>query len=862
MAPLATIYCATQLLFVGIERISSATARASVFGVPPAVATAPFSGEVAQPADLLRAHINAAIGKRANAAITQESLVTFLVEGKILEEVVSVFPEIEVIVGTIVGGAPGAVGNGLSVIFSNIGAFVPTPDGGVDPQASLAAILAGLRAYIDTRLRNDLRPALEPAIAQAGPEIGTYLDEVLLDSLDFAVDEVLTQLLDWSNGTEDRQTALREACSAILMRLFGRSLVVTADAILNRLLEGMSDAIRDVAEHVGDPGGIADFLARPALTTLSRADIEELLSEHFLVMADASRPLDPDQRARIRGLLYEMIDFGAAKPASPLSEQMLTDVGVKNLAAGTQVAFEFGRILAQRMTAHADAWMARVGQKIIAEFGEAFDAIAAEVKDWVGDVERFGRDQGRRSAALLDEIGRLMREIEARFDEALAELTRMIGLLTAPRAGRARLKAELLEAAERSARGVLRSLPGYGLVPDWAVRQVETALRDAIEGRLPDALLDPMLRALRGPTLAAPGFLRDLRDIKPGGDLAEAILDLLTDRIKQALTGAFGGASPRLDLAVRFNAKTMIGPVKLEFKVDFDLGSVRIPLNSVINSARAAVRALDAVGQAAEDVAAALASALRAEKALQAAQAELDAVKARKARADSLIAQTRQGGLDAVIVSPDPASIVEGGVVVELRLPGVPLSYLGLNEDEIQRVHIWLNQEALPIASFERRPLRRGRAGPDTRGLALELRLPPERLAEGINTLVVALVDGRDRHRIERSVSFVALRPDAKPGRSRPARPVPASGDRVYSVDRLPISVRDHLVLAIGRRPSAAGPSTPAAGLKPGNRSDALLEKLAADRKKRTEAEKLRITAALRPARAPWKALGKTGPRR
>ena len=134
--------------------------------------------------------INLAIGKPANTTITQEALVTYLVEGRVLNLVAASFPELETIASIVAGETPAPLARASRPTVSNIGAFAPAQGGGVDARASLGVILTGLRAYIETRVKLELVPALEAALAEAPPELRTYLDEVLFASFQFATDEV------------------------------------------------------------------------------------------------------------------------------------------------------------------------------------------------------------------------------------------------------------------------------------------------------------------------------------------------------------------------------------------------------------------------------------------------------------------------------------------------------------------------------------------------------------------------------------------------------------------------------------------------------------------------------------------------
>jgi len=123
----------------------------------------------------------------------------------------------------------------------------------------------------------------------------------------------------------------------------------------------------------------------------------------------------------------------------------------------------------------------------------------------------------------------------------------------------------------------------------------------------------------------------------------------------------------------------------------------------------------------------------------------------------------------------------------------------------------------------------------------------------GINTLVVAVVDGRGRYRIERQATFVAL-----PSAQRPPPPagvkgikkVPSPTDAVLDFSALPPALRSGLAAAIGR-PGLAAPRLPRAGkkLQPAGPLGPWVGASKTQRTKEIEAERSRAVASLQVSR-------------
>src|SRR5262249_48613044 len=160
--------------------------------------------------------------------------VEFLLRSSVLDTLVARHPSIGVLV-KVVGGPSAVPADVIATILCNLGPFVAAGNR-VDPKESLQVILAGLQEFVSHRLRTDIEPALRAAIGD-DPDVRIYLDEVLIASLEFATGVIFDRVSRWASGDAPTQKALREACSALVMKLLGRTLVVTADILLNRALE-------------------------------------------------------------------------------------------------------------------------------------------------------------------------------------------------------------------------------------------------------------------------------------------------------------------------------------------------------------------------------------------------------------------------------------------------------------------------------------------------------------------------------------------------------------------------------------------------------------------------------------------------
>lgn len=685
-APLSLVWSAAQLLFVSVERISVANARASMIGMSPAQTTTAYSGPVPPAPRPIREHINAALDRAAGAAIDQADVVRYLV-GALRDSALLDTPEIGEVLALVLGPNANAGADALDVLFSNLGAFVPGADGQVSAQATLGALRNALRVYVDTRIMGELQPALAAA-AGASRDAQTFLDEVVISTLRTVTGPVFDTVLAWGSGDQDNQRALRELCSSLVFRLLGRSLVVCGDVLTVKAQEALQGELRQLAAHVNDAGGAAPVLA--ALTRLDRAFIADVLEETLIVCADTFEPMAPERRAQVRGLLYQILDTAPA----PDNANAVAELRNAALIPNAEAAFELARLLGEEIAGNVvrfvQALLIRVGLLILQELQEAIRAVQRAVEAWIEELQALAQELARRLGALLAEIDRLGRALEAEGDRLLGQATDLLGFVSAHTSSRTKLRDALATFAADKAVAALRAQGVYPGLPREARTWARDRVRDLVRGLLDNALLDPVLDAVSLLTAETADFLDDVRAIEPGDDIPSAVADLFLDRFEDALRDVFGHSNPRLALSLTI-------PI-VNVGVSF---GVSLPLGSLIAAIRSALRDLDRFNNSIGEFAASLADLITKENALRAAEDEHAALDAHRGRTDRHLAEARAPAPALTIVSPQPGAAYERDVTVTLRVEGVSVAWLGLEDGEQQRLYVWVNQEEMPTRAFD-----------------------------------------------------------------------------------------------------------------------------------------------------------------
>lgn len=758
--PLAIIWCGAQLLMKSVERISSTRARASVIGASPVRATAAFSGNLPSAPAAVKDHINTVLG-RGSSDIGPAQAIDYLlrVTGDQIEKI---SPAAGTVISLLAGNnTPPA--EGLSLVLSNMGAFAAGPKGKVSAEAALGLLRKGLQDYINSRLDKKLVPLIDAATADK-PEIKIYLNEVLLSTLHSMVDTVFGTVLQWKNGNQATQRALREMCSGLLMRLFGRSLVVTGDVLLAHSMENIKTELLRFSAESNRTGGISPTLAK--MTGLERELVAEIVTETLEVCAETFTPMEPDRRTRMRDLMYRAIDTMPPKANSSTLESLKAAGMFGNTEAAVQLAQMLGEEIAGNLTRFIEALLARAAASARELLEEVIVEIRKAVQAWLGEVEDLARELAGRIADLLREIGDLRERLDDSADALLLQASAMLGGFAEQGGSRESLREKIKEQASAQALEKLAEVPGYGLLPKGTRGRLADTASELVDKALDAAILDPVMDVLLAMSGEAAELLDDLRAIEPGDDLEKVIKEIVLDRIEAALRKAFG-RDPSFEIS--FDAP-VIGTVSFE---------ISLPTDTLLSAMRAAVAALGTFNSALDTVVGQFTSVLDIESKLEAAENEYKAASAAKEDADQRIAESSDTSLDLMIVSPKHGDAVRVPVKLEVHVPGGTEALLNSEGLSHRRFFVWVNEDDLSLDGAQTAVGKARKSRPQA--LIVEVEIPVAMLHEGINTIACVLVPGADERCIERVISFLCA-PAGKRGTAPKTRAL-QSGD---SLSQLP----------------------------------------------------------------------------
>lgn len=722
--PVAITWAATQLLFAGAQKIANGDARASFLTAYSAsVRTPAFSGSLTgpEPPAVILNHVRLRLGLSANTTLTHDHLVEYLVREPVLTQLQAAAPEVGPILDIVAGPQGISAVAAAKVIFRNLGAFVSnTSDSSrVDPIETLRVVTQGLDAYVTARIDGELIPVLDEALA-GRPDLRIYANEVLVATMKFTVRTVFNEVVDWTAGDASARDAMRQACSSIVMKLLGRSLVVTADVLMTKAMNEVSDEFDRLADRVNDPGGVVDGLAAQA-PALDREIIGELAEETLHIAAEIFDPLPAATRSRIRELLYDVIDTMPNDPDAGWVENLKQDFFIPNERAVMELAGELSGALITKLERFLMAIVMRIAELIMAELEALVRRAGEAVAEWMIRLASMVDELFDGLIALAREIAETVAEADAYLNDALRQVEELLERLGSGDASDG-VRSALADHLYGLAKGVLTSLPGYDWLDRDTRRAVKQTLRSTVNEIVRNDLLDPVFDSLDDIARSSADLVQevrelvdDLSEIDPNANLTHQISDLVLDRVEEAVRAAFDGSSPK------FRIRITVGPLS------FDLGRLSFPLGDLVALVRQALSGVGAIEDAARDVADAIRNHLLLLLEIEALEVERDAVEAEHAEAERQLEESRRPLTDAdvIVLEPAPGALYETDLIVEIALVGVPTSFLGLGELEQERLFVWLNEELIASERFVAETC----ADDDT-----GRRLVPSLSAEGIRT--------------------------------------------------------------------------------------------------------------------------------
>jgi hypothetical protein len=583
-----------------------------------------------------------------------------------------------------------------------------------------------MQAYIRDRVEDELRPLLVE-IAEEDENLVLYIDDVILTTLTFTVETVFQRIIDFGFGDITGKQALREACSSICMKLFGRSLVVTYDVLMAFAMAEVSTQFASMADGVDDPGGIADQLAQLPGVQGEREFIAEVLEDTLDIAAQVFTPLPDATRARIRNLLYVIIDSVPPNPGDDWLEDLTNNPAIQGATyeAMLDLTTELGGILAENLMQFLSLVLIKVAEKALEILSDYVEAGADQIEEWLDELAATAQALYNWFLSLPQQFAALAAQIEAAIDEALADVTSILNLF----ANNQRRQA-LVDAIEAQYQKIVETALTKNLVyqnapdlPSFNVFGVKTPAKSditagfagLIASNVVDVFVQPILDFALAPLASAQLELLDdvrelvlaLRDIDSSQNITAQVTDVVLDWLANQVREAFGGKDPGMEL-------NLFG---------IDLGFVGFPLDDLVATVKSVARNLAVFETLVRHLVDQLQTVLEGEEAEAALHLQEEAERIRQQEVEMMLSESQLTNLDVLILEPSASAEYRDDLEIEVFLENVPRSYLGLGEATLPRVFVLLNDEQLDLAKFtvEEQEITSGIGVPSPESVAAEI---------------------------------------------------------------------------------------------------------------------------------------------
>jgi hypothetical protein len=205
-------------------------------------------------------------------------------------------------------------------------------------------------------------------------------------------------------------------------------------------------------------------------------------------------------------------------------------------------------------------------------------------------------------------------------------------------------------------------------------------------------------------------FIDDVETLEPGGGLITGLANLIFDRIENAMHTALpsGGISIPVSFDVDwhvdvpyFDFATLKWRTKrLSYSETISLGRVRLDLSDLCSTVRNAIKDMQWLDVFLSQLATEVQQLLALRHQLQLHQRDAEAARDQHAQLEAHIRNENVPLGEIRVVAPLAGVVVQSDGVLQIELEGVPESMLGFGRNQQRRVHVWLNDELLDLASF------------------------------------------------------------------------------------------------------------------------------------------------------------------
>lgn len=696
-ASVSIVYAASELLLAAIRaKVNTASAYAGAIGAGRvATDTQPFVGN---PVNQGTAELRVVIAG-SDRPISYDDLIAFLASSAVVDPILAAVPELKGFVEVFETEFGRTGREVLALLVKNAAAFDLAGAGAaqVDPHTLLMKIVAALDNYLLHRFEAQVLPVLLSEITD--PNLRLYVHEVLYAAVVYTKDVGLKSLLNWSDPARGFDNEdFTESLAGVLMLLVGRTVVVTGDTFLTALQEGAQKACAEVAAKLRNNHADVARFGIPA-------ELIDIAIDSLEVGGAVLGPLPAETRTRVRRLLYQVFEPIPLGQETSFLERLADDFFIPKEADLRALTDELTAISKERFVLFAREFVSRIGNYILELLEEFILAVVDLILNWENTLANSLNKLAALLQSLESRLVDLNRQVTALFIEAQSAINAFLSLLSGPDV-QSKVKSEVKSRLVDKALDELEDNDVYKWLPGGIKSSIRGLVGGAVNAAMQNPIIDPVFDAVRAIASEAHELLPDVRELDPEENLPEQLMELVLNRLETRLRSHFDGGKPGISLALDYTYSVWVlddifGNGHWENRhIHISLGAVKVNLNPFLDIVRAAISSLDFYHDALDDACFKLADAMAKELELAATKLERNKKKAKKDSLQRISDEHNNDPKEIAILTP--ASMEHFTSLIEFRvhLGGVPLSYLGLGEDEANRVLIYLNGNLIPLKSL------------------------------------------------------------------------------------------------------------------------------------------------------------------
>lgn len=682
------LYCATELSLEAIRsKVNNASTYATAIGLGTVSSnTKPFTASLSeQPPAFIKKEINTKIARPVGTQIAYVDLLEYLVDDLILENALTKIPALKAFIGIFTTDFNKTERELLKLLLENSGSFVQNGNGAIVPKDSLRPFVKSIDTFLTGKFKREVMIAVQTHVAD--PVLRTYIEEVFLACVISTKDITLNAALNWEQ-TPYTNEQLTEMLGGVMIMFLGRSLVLLTDTLVTAVQNEVQENCGQIATAIENKHS---NLPIPVKNLLKDDGFRELAADSIRIGGEVLGPLPEDTRKRMRYLLYQIFDTVPPGKESIVMDRFKDRSFIPNQDQLKAMCDEMLEISKDRFGLFVQKMLVNIGEFILQELQDLLEELKELALKWEKELLASLSNIASELKTLEAKRVSLNRQLISQYGAIERAFDGLISKLSSTEIKRS-IKKDLVEKFIRSAETQLNRNPIYEKLPKGGKDIAKNALRGAVDIMLNNPVIDPIFHAIDTLGNGLDDLMPEMKDFNPRGNMPEQLLTLVLDNIERKLRQQFGRQKPGIDIRFIFS-----------FGVDIDikLGRIEVDLSWFIGIVRSVIRTANVYQNQLNTTINKLGDFVGTNLELVATELRRDDLKTREVSIKKIADELSNKPKEIKILSPTHMATYETDVPIKIHFGGVPKSYLGLDTDELQRVHIFLNGKSIPPKSLQ-----------------------------------------------------------------------------------------------------------------------------------------------------------------